>query len=176
MLEQTIALIEPLAEKRNVRVLQTPSSELSVRLQLPTLTDEDVAIMMGTLDDAEALKKINAEFANDPTAGRGLLARVNQYSFALAIKDAVPAGFGNELSTVHSGLAAGVAFDKLCFLDWAARVALDMHRMVDEPNGPDLLGLARRCDERIVKWAGNDPNNKYLKNAQNRSGQQSEAE
>jgi len=147
-------------------------SELqSIKLQLPSMTDDDVAIMMATLDDADALVKINTQFAEDPTAGRGLLARINQYSFALAIKDAVPAEFGQKLSAVQQGLAGGVSFNRLCYLDWAARVALDMHRMVNEPGGPDLLGLAQRCDKRITDAAAADPNSQYVKNAQQRMKQ-----
>ena len=65
--------------------------------------------------------------------------------------------------------AAGQRFDHLHYLDWAARVALDMHGLLNEPNGPDLLGLARNCDKRIMQIAGDQPDNIYVKNAHKRA-------
>jgi len=146
------------------------SSELqTIRLELPPLTAADVEVMLGTLRDAEALNEINNGFETDPTPGRGLLAQVNRYSFILALSDALPAVGTREVEAVSRRLAAGQEFSHQHFLDWGARVALDMHVLLKEPDGPDLLGLARRCDERLLQVAGADDDNKYVMQARERA-------
>jgi hypothetical protein len=145
-------------------------SELdSVSLQLPPLSGADVEVMLGTLHDAEALNEINSSYETDPTPGRGLLAQANRYSFILALSDALPAVGTRDVEAISRQLAAGQRFSDLHFLDWGARVALDMHVLLQEPEGPDLLGLARRCDERLLHVAGADEGNQYVKNARERA-------
>lgn len=140
-----------------------------VQLELPVLADDEVAIMLETLNDGPALRQINAAFAADPAPGRGLLAQVNLYSYYLALSDAVPGGNERDMALIRQRFTSGQRFDNLHYLDWAARVALDMHALLSEPDGPDLLGLARRCDQRIIEQAG-DESNVYVKNARERAG------
>jgi len=141
-----------------------------IKLELPALKAEDINVMMGTIHDVEALKSISDTYDEDPAAGRGLLSQINLYSYYLALGDALPGGGDDNTAVVRQRLLAGQTFDDLHYLDWAARVALDMHALLREPDGPDLLGLARRCDERIISRTGGDENNQYVKNARERAG------
>ena len=141
-----------------------------VKVELPLLDAAALDVLMETLHDEQALREINNTYADDPAPGRGLLSQVNLYSYYLALSDALPGGSDKQLEVLRRELAAGRQFDNLHFLDWAARVGLDMHSLLSEPNGPDLLGLVRRCDERILSLAGDDANNPYVKNARERAG------
>ncbi len=144
--------------------------ELSqLKLDLPPLTSDDVDVLMATLHDSDELNRINSIYASDPAPARGLLAEANRYSFYLALSDAVPGGANRDIAKIRSTFAAGARFDHLHYLDWAARVALDMHQLLNEPNGPDLLGLAQSCDKRIMQLAGDQQNNVYVNNARLRA-------
>ncbi|MCH7472546.1 hypothetical protein IIA79_06295 [bacterium] len=140
-----------------------------VKLVLPAFTNQDVEMLTSTLADPAAIAQILAEYDDDPSAGQGLLARANQFGFFLAISASVPEQMSGDFAIVRSKFSGGLPFDRLHYLDWAARVALDMHALVQEPGGPDLLGLAKRCDERIRQIAGDDPANQYVKNALDRA-------
>lgn len=140
-----------------------------LKLDLPPLSDDDVNVLMATLHNADELNRINSTYADDPAPARGLLAQANRYSFFLALSDAVPGPADRDIAKIRSTFAAGTRFDHLHYLDWAARVALDMHQLLNEPNGPDLLGLAQSCDERIMQLAGDQLNNVYVNNARQRA-------
>lgn len=141
-----------------------------VKLALPKLASEDVDVLMSTLRDPATLAKINNTYSEDPAPGRGLLSQINLYSYYLAFSDAVPGAGSRDLAAISQAFKVGQQFDDLHFLDWAARVALDMHALLNEPNGPDLQGLARRCDQRIIEQAGEEADNVYVKNARVRAG------
>ncbi|MBN2080730.1 hypothetical protein JW859_00845 [bacterium] len=146
-------------------------SELaSLKLDLPPLSAEEVSILQATLRDPEQLNQINSGYAEDPAPGRGLLAQTNLYSFYWAISDAVPGGGSYDVNAVRRRFSTGQHFDHLHYLDWAARVALDMDKLLSEPNGPDLKGLAKKCDERIIALTANDSGSVYAKNARERAG------
>jgi hypothetical protein len=140
----------------------------SLKCVLPALSNDDVEVMMGTLSDAETLSRINSTYGDDPAPGRGLQAQVNRYSMLLALGDATPMTQTRDLATIRSRFAAGQSFSQLHYIDWMARVALDMHALLSEPNGPDLLGLSQRCDQRILQLAGDDENNTYVQRARER--------
>lgn len=140
-----------------------------LKLNLPPLSAADVDLLMATLHDAGELNSINAAYASDPAPARGLLAQANRYSFYLALSDALPATVSRDIEKIRSTFAAGARFDHLHYLDWAARVALDMHQLLEEPNGPDLLGLAQSCDKRILQLAGEQLDNVYVNNARLRA-------
>jgi hypothetical protein len=145
-------------------------SELTrIEFKLPPLTADNVNVLMATLHDANELDSINSSYAQDPAAGRGLLAQANRYSFYLALSDAVPGAASRNVELIGRGFAGGQQFDHLHYLDWAARVSLDMHHLLQEPNGPDLLGLAQSCDKRILQIAGDQPSNMYVQNARQRA-------
>jgi len=145
-------------------------SELThLEFKLPPLSADNVDVLMATLHDGDELNSINSSYAQDPAAGRGLLAQANRYSFYLALSDAVPGSGSRDIAVIGRAFAAGQRFDHLHYLDWAARVALDMHHLLQEPNGPDLLGLAQSCDKRILQIAGDQQDNIYVQNAHRRA-------
>jgi hypothetical protein len=137
---------------------------------LPPFNEMDMDQLDATIKNQAALKQMMEEYDKDPAAGNGCLAKASQFGFYLGISSAVPKTPGRKVGDVRKQLAAGVTFDQLGFLDWLATVARDMHSLVNEPNGPDLPGLSRRADERILKLAGNDTSNQYVKNAHKRAG------
>jgi hypothetical protein len=146
-------------------------SELqSVELTLPEIAPEDVDVMMATLHDIEALTRINSEFEHDSAPGHGLLAQINRYSMLLALSDALPGPPSRDVTEIRSRFKQPQRFDHLHYLDWLARVALDMHRLAQEPDGPDLLGLAGRCDERILTLTDDGQDNVYALRARGRAG------
>jgi hypothetical protein len=147
----------------------TGSELTQVQFSLPPLSADNVSVLMATLHDANELNSINNSYAQDPAAGRGLLAQANRYSFYLALSDAVPGTSSRNVEQIGRSFAGGQRFDHLHYLDWAARVALDMHQLLQEPNGPDLLGLAQSCDQRIMQIAGDQQNNIYVLKARQRA-------
>ncbi len=150
----------------NATVLGAELKQL--KLTLPNYTQADVQKLEGTLASPSELATMLAGYASDPTPGQGLITRSNQYGFYLAFAAAVPGGLGQNPDSIRAKVQAGAAFDNLHFLDWIARVALDMHHLLKEPNGPDLTGLAKRADERILKLAGAE--SAYAKAARSRAG------
>jgi hypothetical protein len=139
------------------------------RLELPHLTTAEVTQLMTTLANKDVLSQMMQEFGDDPSAGHGLLAQVNIYSMYLACGSAFDLGENARVEHIGSATGGGIEEDQLQLLDWAARVALDMNTMVNEPNGPDLASLARRFDQRILAFAGDDATNQYVINARNRA-------
>ena len=141
----------------------------SVQLTLPKLTTEEVSQLLATLHNADVLKKMMQEFDTEPSAGHGLLAKVNTYSLYLAAGAAFKLGESTGVEQIGGSCRGGLKLNELQFLDWAARTALDMNMMVREPNGPDLAALAQRFDQRIVMLAGGDETNAYVVNARKRA-------
>jgi hypothetical protein len=139
-----------------------------LKLTLPNYTQADVTKLENTLASPADLKAMLDGYSKDPTPGQGLMTRANQYGFFLAFSAAVPGSLGQNPDNIRAKVKQGVTFDNLNYLDWIARVALDMHHLLKEPNGPDLTGLAQRADERILKLAQAD--SPYAKAARSRAG------
>jgi len=145
-------------------------SELkTLQLELPAFSEKDIEQINATISDKAALQKILADFSKDPAAGNGLVAKANQFGLYLGFSSTVPKTPGRTMGDVRAKLQGGLPFDALRYIDWMSTVALDMSYLVNEPGGPDLKGLARRADERLVKLAGNDANSTYVKNARKRA-------
>ena len=139
-----------------------------LKLTLPGFTQADVTQLENTLASPPELATMLTGYTTDPTPGQGLITRANQYGFYLAFSAAVPESLSQNPDSIRGKVKQGTAFDNLHFLDWIARVALDMHHLLKEPNGPDLTGLAKRADERILKLAG--AGSPYAASAQARAG------
>jgi hypothetical protein len=74
-----------------------------------------------------------------------------------------------DVEQIGNDFAEGIEFNHIHYLDWAARVALDMHGLVNEPDGPDLIGLAQRCDDRLLSLAGGSATEYYVSEARKRA-------
>lgn len=140
-----------------------------LKVDLPPFANADVEQIRSALNDREVLAQVLAEYNDDPAAGQGLLARANQFGLHLGVSCVVPKSPGRTMEDVRELLGAGVRFDHLLYLDWLATVALDMNTLVDEPDGPDLVGLAKRCDNRILEQLGDDSESQLAKNARERA-------
>jgi hypothetical protein len=138
-----------------------------LKLELPAFSESDIDKINSTLSSKEALQKILADFPKDPSAGQGLLAKANQFGLYLGFSSTVPKTAGRKMADVRQQLNSGVVFKQASYLDWMATVALDMNSLVNEPGGPDLKGLARRADERLLKLV--EPDSQYAKNARQRA-------
>lgn len=140
-----------------------------VELELPQIDDQDTQMLLGTLADPGLIATILAGFEADPSVGLGLLESTNQYSMYLAVADALPDVPRHDLTLLRRRVSAGENFEQTHFLDWVARVALDMDSLLNEPNGPDLPSIQRRCDQRITALVQADPNNPYMIEVEARS-------
>jgi hypothetical protein len=144
-------------------------SELAqLKLALPQFSQADVTKLEDTLASPQVLAGMVEGYATDPTPGQGLITRANQYGFYLAFSAAVQENLAQNPDSVRAAAQRGTPFDELHFLDWMARVAIDMHRLLQDPDGPDMLALAKRCDQRILAHA--PENNEYAAAARSRAG------
>lgn len=139
----------------------------TLKVALPAFSETDVDQINATVNDKAALQKLLTDFPSDPAPAQGLLAKANQFGMYLGFSSTVPKTKERRISDVRAKLKNGVDFDTLRYLDWMATVALDMHFLVNEPSGPDLKGLARRSDERLLKLAGAD--SEFANNARKRA-------
>lgn len=140
-----------------------------VELELPQMEPQDTQMLLSTLADTGLITTILADFEADPSVGLGLLERTNQYSMYLAVADALPDVPKHDFSLLRRRVSAGENFGQTHFLDWVARVALDMDSLLNEPNGPDLPSIQRRCDQRITALVQADPDNPYMIEVEARS-------
>jgi hypothetical protein len=151
----------------NSTVLGAKLSKL--QLKLPELSSTSVKELEAALTDPKKTGAMLADYASNPAEAQGLLAVANHYGVYGAASDIGTVARGTPPEGVYSKIAAGVALNQLYYLDWLATAALKFHHLVSDPKGPDMLALARRCDERLLKVAGNDAGNKYVKKAQERA-------
>lgn len=141
-----------------------------VQVELPDFSDKDVEMITAALSDKTTLGKILSEYSSNPAAGQGLIAKANHLGLYTAFAGLLPYKGQRGMGDVRSAFKSGAAFDKLRYLNWLSQTATDFRRIVNEPKGPDLAGLSKRCDERILKLAGKDTENTYVKNAKARLG------
>ncbi len=152
----------------------TGGSLEKVTLEMPKMDSEDTQMLLSTLANPELIATILADYETDQSVGLGLLERTNQYSMYLALADGLPGMHSHDFALLRGRVSAGESFDQLHFLDWVARVALDMDSLLNETNGPDLPSIQQRCDQRITALLQGDRNNKYLREVEARSKRVSE--
>lgn len=137
-------------------------------LPLPGFSEADARRIHQTLAETKTLDAIVSNFASDPAPGMGLLSRANLLGLYVSAGSLSPRSGG--FAALRSKLGGGVEYKADRYLDWAATAALEMHGMVNDPGGPDMLALSRRCDERLLQWYGKDANNSHVKAAKQRLG------
>jgi hypothetical protein len=155
------------AANRYLNITAGGSKMTKLKLALPVFSEEDARKISSTLKDQATVKKMIASYDTDPVAGKGLLARANQFGMMLGFSSAVPRVKGRKFADVRARLSAGVDFDRAQYYDWLATVSVEMDAIVKEPGGPKMLDLAKRADERLVKVA--PKGSELAKNAELRS-------
>lgn len=137
-------------------------------LPLPAFSEADAKRIHQTLAQSEMLDAIVSNFATDPAPGMGLLSRANLLGLYVSAGSLAPRSGG--FAALRGKLAGGVDYKADRYLDWAATAAREMHDMVSDPGGPDMLALSKRCDERLLQWYGKNADNTYVKAAKKRLG------
>lgn len=140
-----------------------------LQIKLPELSSTSVKELEAAVTDPKKIGAMVADYASNPAEAQGLLSVANHYGVYGAASDIGVVARGTPPEGVYSKIAGGVALDQLYYLDWLATASLKFHHLVSDPKGPDMLGLAKRCDERLTSMAGNDAGNKYVKKAQERA-------
>jgi hypothetical protein len=140
-----------------------------LQLKLPELSTESVTQMEAALTDPKKISAMLANYGANPAEAQGLLAAANHYGLYGVASDIGLVARGTAPEGVRSKISGGVGLSQLYYLDWLATAALKFHHLVKDPTGPDMLSLAKRCDERLKKVAGADAGNKYVKQAQARA-------
>lgn len=169
MMASRAGFAEAVGSYLNATVMGVKLTKL--QFALPALSSESVKQMESAVTDAKKLAAALASYQSNPAEAQGLLAVANHYGVYGAASDIGTCAQGTPPEGVKSKLGSGVKFDQLYYLDWLATAALKFHHLVKDPTGPDLIGLAKRCDERLKKVAGNDPANRFVKQAQARAKQ-----
>lgn len=136
-----------------------------IKVDLPEFTEADLAIIKDTLSDGKALKDIMTSYETDSSVGKGLLAKASRLGLYTGFGRMLPPDASRRFSGIRSQYSRGSVFTPIMYMDFVAEVSLEMAMLINEPNGPDLVDLARRADERIMKLAGSNPQNLYVKNA-----------
>ena len=142
-----------------------------VKIDLPQYTQADLDTLQSTLADPVTIKRMLEQYESDPTPARGLQARSNQFGFYIgsgALLGPV-AGGQRSVTDVRRTLSQGVTYDHAAYLDWLASVLLDMYTLINEPNGPDFVGLSKRANERLLNQFGSEPANQHVVNARERA-------
>ena len=140
----------------------------TVKVEMPAFSEEDFSLIQATLRDRAQLQEILAGYETDSSVGKGLLAKSSRLGLYTGFGRMLPPGTSRKLASVRSQFSKGSVFTPIMYMDFIAEVSLEMSRLVREPGGPDLLGLAQRADERIMQLAGSNPQNLYVKNAEKR--------
>lgn len=151
----------------NATVLGAKLSKL--QLKLPELSTESVQQMEAALTDPKKISAMVANYSSNPAEAQGLLAAANHYGLYGVASDIGSVARGTAPEGIRGKLSSGVSLSQLYYLNWLATAALKFHHLVKDPTGPDMLNLAKRCDERLKKVAGNDAGNKYVQQAQARA-------
>ncbi|MEZ5337979.1 MAG: hypothetical protein R3F46_06900 [bacterium] len=139
-----------------------------VTLELPPFTEADLAAINSTLSDKAALERILTDYETDSAVGKGLLAKSSRLGLYTGFGRMLPPGGSRKFASIRSSFKQGSAFTPVMYMDFIAEVSVEMAMLVNEPNGPDLIDLARRADERIMEITGGKPDNLYVKNATRR--------
>jgi hypothetical protein len=135
-------------------------------LNLPAFSEADARRIHQTLAETQTLDAIVSNFATDPAPGMGLLSRANLLGLYVSAGSLAPRSGG--FAALRSKLGAGTDFKADRYLDWAATAAAEMHDMVTDKGGPDMRALSKRCDERLIRWYGNEATNPYVTAAKKR--------
>jgi hypothetical protein len=158
-----------LAGTRYLNTTAIGSGLRSIKVDLPSLTDANVNQLKATIGDKAQVESILTGYSTDPKPGLGLVSMANRFGLYIGMGSELPGKPQGEVGSISAQFSNGVAFDEPRFLDWLAEVSLELHGIVNEPNGPDLKGLSKRADDRLVQKAAGDSN--YAKNAKRRAGQ-----
>lgn len=137
----------------------------TVKVDLPAFSEEDFSLIQATLRDKTELQNILGEYATDSSVGKGLLAKSSRLGLYTGFGRMLPPESSRKLASIRSQFGKGSVFTPIMYMDFIAEISLEMAKLVKEPNGPDLPGLAQRADERIIKLAGDNPQNLYVRNA-----------
>ncbi|MCB1186980.1 hypothetical protein KDL29_07405 [bacterium] len=139
-----------------------------VQITLPSFTDADLAVINSTLSDKAALDAILTGYESDSAVGKGLLAKASRLGLYTGFGRMLPPGSSRKFAAIRSSFSQGSVFTPIMYMDFIAEISVEMAYLVNEPNGPDLVGLAKRADERIMELTGGNPENLYVKNATRR--------
>jgi hypothetical protein len=144
------------------------------KLQVKTapFSEADVKKLQDALSNRATVESLLSSYPNDPSEGEGMYSRASQFGLNLGLGGLLPKQKGRKLEDIQAKLAAGIDFDQLRYLDWAASVSLDMSNQVHDTL-PDysLAELSKRCDERLTKLA--PAGSQFAKNAKARMEHQS---
>ena len=142
-----------------------------IKFTLPELNQSDVDTLQSVLADPATIRSMLTQYDADPSPARGLQARSNQFGFYIcsgALLGPV-AGQQRSVADIRSTLSQGVPYDHAAYLDWIASVLLDMYSLINEPNGPDFIGLSKRANDRLLSQYGSNPANQHVVNARERA-------
>jgi hypothetical protein len=141
----------------------------TIKVDLPPFGEADIDKLNEAVASKSVMQALVQGYEADESAGRGMLAKANHFGLYVAFGSLLPKAKGRKMSEVDTKLKAGQAFDEARYLDWLATVSLDMRGLINnEPSAPDLLGLAKRADERLKKMV-KDKESPLYKNAVSRS-------
>ena len=156
-----------LAATRYLNTTAIGTGMKTLRVDLPSLTDDNVAQLKKTMGDKTAMTNILSGYAADPQPGLGLVAMANRFGLYIGMGSELPGKPQGEMASIRAQISNGVKFDEQRFLDWLAEVSLELHGIVNEPGGPDLVGVSKRADDRLKQKAA--AGSAYEKNMKRRA-------
>jgi hypothetical protein len=138
-----------------------------LQVSLANFNEDDVKKLQDALSAKATVESMLDSYPTDPSTGEGLYSRASQFGLYLGLGGTLPKQKGRKLADIRSRLGAGVQFDQLRYLDWAASVSLDMSKQINDTLPEfSLADLSKRCDERLAKLAPAD--SQFGKNAKAR--------